>query len=142
MDVSKASGDIFSERWAGRGLAQGDINNDGKLDAVVTTNNGPAYILRNETETTNHWLTLKLVGSKSNRDGIGAAISLNSSSGTQYQTVTTGGSYCSASDVRPHFGLGGDKEVKDIEIRWPSGIVQHLRDVAVDQIVTVKEPAR
>jgi hypothetical protein len=142
VDVSKVSGDVFSERWAGRGLALGDINNDGKLDAVVTTNNGPAYILRNETETTNHWLTLKLVGSKSNRDGIGAAISLNSSSGTQYQTVTTGGSYCSASDVRPHFGLGDDKQVKDIEIRWPSGIVQHLRDVAVDQIVTVKESAR
>jgi len=142
VDVSKASGSVFSQRWAGRGLALGDLDNDGRLDAVITTNNGPAYILRNETETANHWLTLKLIGLKSNRDGIGAAISLNSSSGTQYQTVTTGGSYCSASDVRPHFGLGGDKKVKDLEIRWPSGVLQDLRDVAVDRIVTVKEPAR
>ncbi|MBV8807139.1 MAG: CRTAC1 family protein, partial [Acidobacteriaceae bacterium] len=142
VDVSKDSGIVFSERWAGRGLALGDIDNDGKLDAVITTNNGPAYALKNETETTNHWLMLKLVGSKSNRDGIGAAITMKTSAGTQYQTVTTSGSYCSASDVRAHFGLGADARVKNIEIRWPSGIVQHLSDVNADQILTVKEPVR
>ncbi len=142
MDVSKASGPVFSENWTGRGLALGDIDNDGKLDAVITTNNGPAYILHNETATTNHWLTLKLIGSKSNRDGIGATVTLKTATGIQYQTVTTGGSYCSASDVRPHFGLGAENLVPDIEIRWPSGIVQHLKNVAADRIVTVKEPAR
>ncbi len=139
VDVSKISGDVFQQKWAARGLALGDINNDGKEDVVITTTDGPAYILRNETETSNHWLTLRLIGSKSNRDGIGAAVILNTSSGTQYQTVTTGGSYCSASDVRPHFGLGRDTQVKDIEIRWPSGIVQHLSNIAADQILTVNE---
>ncbi|MGI9071692.1 MAG: CRTAC1 family protein [Bryobacteraceae bacterium] len=140
-DVSKASGEIFSQKWAARGLALGDIDNDGKQDVVVTTTNGPAYILRNETQTTNHWLTLKLVGSKSNRDGIGAAIKLTTRQGIQYQTVTTGGSYCSSSDVRPHFGLGTETHAKDIEIRWPSSIVQHLANVTADQIIIVKESA-
>jgi hypothetical protein len=141
VDVSKNSGAVFSEKWAGRGLALGDIDNDGKQDVVVTATNGPAYILRNETVSTNHWLTLKLVGCKSNRDGIGAAVKVTTSSGIQYATVTTGGSYCSASDIRPHFGLGSDTHVKDVEIRWPSGIVQHLANVSADQILTIKEPA-
>jgi len=141
VDVSKRSGAVFGEKWAGRGLALGDIDNDGKLDLVVTTNDGPAYVLRNDTATANHWLSLKLVGSKSNRDGIGAAITLTTSSGKQYITVTTGGSYCSASDVRAHFGLGTESKAKDIEIRWPSGIVQHLANVAGDRVVTVKEEA-
>lgn len=141
VNISKESGAVFGEKWAARGLALGDIDNDGKLDLVVTTNNGPAYVLRNQTVTKDHWLTLKLVGSKSNRDGIGAAITLKTSAGTQYVTVTTGGSYCSASDVRAHFGLGAETKARDIEIRWPSGIVQHLAYVAGDQTVTVKEPA-
>ena len=139
VDVSKASGEIFQQKWAARGLALGDIDNDGKQDVVITTTNGPAYILRNQTATNNHWLTLKLVGTKSNRDGIGATVRLVTASGIQYQTVTTGGSYCSASDVKPHFGLGTGSRVKDVEIRWPSGIIQYLTNVAADQILTVKE---
>lgn len=140
VDASKASGDVFAENWAGRGLALGDIDNDGKLDAVITTNNGPAYILHNQTPTTNHWLTLKLIGSRSNRDGIGASVTVKTLDGPQYQTVTTGGSYCSSSDVRPHFGLGSRTLVPEIEIRWPSGAIQHLKDVAADQLITVTEP--
>ncbi len=139
VDVSKESGPIFSDRWAGRGLAIGDINNDGRLDAVITTNNGPAYILRNETSTSNHWLTVKLIGSKSNRDGIGAVVKMMTPSGIQYQTVSTGGSYCSSSDVRTHFGLGAEMKIADIEVRWPSGIVQHVTNVDADQILTIKE---
>ncbi|MGH9440555.1 MAG: CRTAC1 family protein [Terriglobia bacterium] len=138
-NVSKASGAVFSERWAGRGLAIGDINNDGKMDAVITTNDGPAYLLRNETPSPNHWLTLKLVGRKTNRDGIGAAVTVKTSALTQYRTVTTGGSYCSSSDVRPHFGLG-DATKANVEIQWPSGIVQCLANLAADRIVSVKEP--
>ena len=140
-DVSKDAGPVFSQKWAARGLAVGDIDNDGKPDVVITTNNGPAYLLRNETKTNNHWLTLKLVGTKSNRDGIGASVKATTSAGMQYATVTTGGSYCSASDVRPHFGLGQNAQANDIEIRWPSGIVQHLSNVHADQVLTVTEPA-
>lgn len=141
VDVSKVSGAIFSQRWAGRGLAIGDIDNDGKMDAVITTNDGPAYLLRNETPTDNHWLTLNLIGCKSNRDGIGATVIVNTAALTQSRTVTTAGSYCSSSDVRQHFGLGPATHAS-IEIRWPSGIVQKLTGVTADQILTVKEPAK
>jgi len=139
QDVSANSGAIFTERWAGRGLAIGDINNDGRVDAVITTNGGEAHLLQNETVTANHWLLLKLVGHKSNRDGIGAVVSVMTSSGTQYATVTTAGSYLSSSDKRAHFGLGQDSVVKHIEIRWPSGVIQRIEDVKADQVLTVEE---
>jgi enediyne biosynthesis protein E4 len=83
VDVSAASGEVFHDAWAGRGLAAGDIWNDGRMDVVVTTNGGPAYVLRNQLQTPNHWLGIKLVGHKSNRDGIGAEIKLSTSTGTQ-----------------------------------------------------------
>jgi len=140
VDVSSESGNVFKERWVGRGLAVGDIDNDGRIDAVFTTNGGPAYVLRNETKTDNHWLTLSLVGHKSNRDGIGAVIKLTTAAGSQWVTVTTGGSYLSASDKRAHFGLGTAPVAQSIEIRWPSGIVQKLSNIHADQILTVNEP--
>jgi len=140
VDVSPESGPAFQLPWVGRGLAIGDIDNDGRIDAVVTTNDGGLHVLHNETATTNHWLTLKLVGHKSNRDGIGAEILLKTSAGIQLATVSTGGSYLSSSDKRVHFGLGTDPRVSTIEIRWPSGIQQTLHDVAADQILQVDEP--
>jgi hypothetical protein len=139
VDVSKESGEVFQHAWVGRGLAIGDIDNDGRVDAVVTTNDGAAYILRNETPTQNHWLTLKLVGHKSNRDGIGAEVKITTSKGSQLETVTTAGSYLSSSDKRVHFGLGSDAAAQTIEIRWPSGIVQTLRNVHSGQILQVDE---
>ncbi|MFY9802651.1 MAG: CRTAC1 family protein [Candidatus Acidiferrales bacterium] len=141
VDVSARSGDVFSEKWAGRGLATGDINNDGREDVVVTSNNGPAWVLLNETDTKNHWITLKLVGVKSNRDGIGARVKISTSAGDQYATVTTAGSYESSSDKRVHFGLGSAEQIVQIEIAWPSGIHQTLKDVKADQILTVTEPS-
>jgi hypothetical protein len=138
--VSAQSGDVFTHAWVARGLAVGDIDNDGRIDAVVTTNDGPAYVLRNETPTTNHWLTLNLVGHKSNRDAIGAEVKLTTSKGSQLATVSTAGSYLSSKDKRVHFGLGADTAAKSIEIRWPSGTVQILHDVRVDQIMRVDEP--
>ena len=140
-DVSKKAGGVFDQRWAARGLAVGDIDNDGRMDAVVTTTNGPAYVLRNETVTSNHWLEVKLVGHTSNRDGIGASIQVTLNSGVQSQTVTTGGSYLSASDVRAHFGLGAEKTVKQIEIRWPGGSIQKLQNVVGDRLLTILESA-
>jgi hypothetical protein len=141
IDVSRESGSLFHQPWLGRGMAVGDIDNDGRLDAVVTTNDGPVHILHNETPTSNHWLILTLVGHKSNRDAIGAEIKLATSKGSQFATVTTAGSYLSSSDKRVHFGLGPDASAKTIEIRWPSGILQTLKDVAAGQILQVDEPS-
>jgi hypothetical protein len=140
LDVSSQSGDVFAQKWAARGMAVGDIDNDGLVDVVVTENNGPARVLRNETRTHNHWLTLSLVGTKSNKDGIGARIKLTTDAGDQYATVTTSSSYQSSSDKRAHFGLGSAGSAK-VEVRWPSGIEQTLRNVRADQILTITEAA-
>jgi enediyne biosynthesis protein E4 len=140
VDVSAASGNVFHQQWAARGMAIGDINNDGKVDAVVTTNDGPAYVLLNETETRNHWITLRLVGVKSNRDAIGAEVRVLTSAGEQFATVTTTGSYESSSDKRLHFGLGSADTIREIEIRWPSGIRQVLTNQRADAILTITEP--
>ena len=139
-DVSALSGSIFHKPIAGHGLAVGDINNDGRLDVVMSTNDGPAYILRNDTPTHNHWILLNLVGHSSNRDGIGAVVKLATSHIMQVHTVTTGGSYLSSSDKRIHFGMGTDDIAKVIEIDWPSGIVQRLTDIRSNQILRVDEP--
>jgi hypothetical protein len=140
VDVSAASGSVFQQAWVGRGLATGDIDNDGRIDAVISTNDGPAHVLHNETVTDNHWLTLKLVGHKSNRDAIGAVVKVATPGGTQYATITTASSYLSSSDKRAHFGLGSSLTAQTIEIRWPSGIHQTLKDVSGDQILQVDEP--
>ena len=140
VDVSSVSGAVFTKRWVGRGMAIGDINNDGTLDAVVTENGGLAHILLNKTQTGNHWLGIRLVGHKSNRDGIGAVIKLTTSAGPQWETLTTSVGYLSSSDPRVHFGLGKDTTAQSIEIRWPSGILQTLKDVQADQYVMVDEP--
>ncbi|HEY1575705.1 MAG TPA: CRTAC1 family protein, partial [Terracidiphilus sp.] len=141
IDVSAESGNVFRQPWVARGMAIGDIDNDGRLDAVVTTNDGAVHILHNETSTHNHWILLKLVGHSSNRDAIGAEVTLVTSTGTQYATVSITGSYLSSSDKRVHFGLGGESIAQRIEIRWPSGIRQTLKDVSGDQILQIDEPA-
>jgi len=138
-DVSAAGGSVFREAWVGRGMAIGDIDNDGRLDAVVTTNDGPLYVLHNATSTTNHWLILKLVGHKSNRDAIGAEVRVVTGRITQVATVTTASSYLSSSDKRVHFGMGTETVAETIEIRWPSGIRQTLKNVRTDQILQVDE---
>ena len=140
VDVSEQAGEVFQKAWVGRGLAIGDIDNDGRLDAVVTTNDGALHILHNDTQNRNHWLTLELVGHKSNRDAIGAEVKVLAGK-AQWATVSTAGSYLSASDKRVHFGLGAEASAQTIEIRWPSGIRQTLRDVHGDQILQVQEPS-
>ena len=122
-------------------MAIGDIDNDGRQDAVVATNDGPLYILHNVTSTSNHWLILKLVGRRSNRDAIGAEVRVVTGRITQVATVTTTSSYLSSSDKRVHFGLGKEAVAETIEIRWPSGIRQTLKNVRADQILQVDEPS-
>jgi enediyne biosynthesis protein E4 len=140
VNVGPVSNEVFRARWVGRGLAIGDLDNDGRMDAVITENGGPAHILMNRTATSNHWIGFKLVGRESNRDGIGAVVRIDTSKGSQWDTVTTASSYLSSSDVRAHFGLGADTRAITVEIRWPSGIVQTLRDIPGGQYLTVEEP--
>jgi hypothetical protein len=120
---------------AGRGAAFGDLNNDGRMDVVMGTLNNTPLLLLNKTKNETHWLGLRLQGTKSNRDGLGAIVTVAG----QTQYTQTAGSYQSASDKRVHFGLGNQKTV-NIEIRWPSGIVQKLTNVMADQYLDVKEP--
>ena len=140
VDVSAVSGAVFKEAWAARGMAIGDIDNDGRIDAVVTTNDGPAYVLHNETSTKNHWITLRLIGHKSNRDAIGAVVTVTGPGGPQCAIVTTSSGYLSANDPRVHFGLGAATGNVKIDVRWPSGIVQTVNDVSPDRQVTIDEP--
>ena len=141
IDVSREAGSVFTQPWVARGMAVGDLDNDGRLDAVVTTNDGPVHVLHNEFTNSNHWLLLNLVGHLSNRDAIGAEVAITTGAGSQYATVSTSGSYLSASDKRVHFGLGKETVVQKIEIRWPSGIRQTIKDVRADRILQVDEPA-
>jgi enediyne biosynthesis protein E4 len=138
-DVSKESGEPFRPAMAARGLAFGDLDGDGFVDVAVNCLDGSAMILHN-LGNQNHWLMIDTEGTASNRDGIGAEIHLIGESGAhQYATVGTAGSYLSASDKRVHLGLGQDKLIRSIEIKWPSGIVQKFEHVKVDQILRVRE---
>jgi len=140
VDVSASAGEDFQVAAAHRGCAFGDLDNDGRIDVVVSRFDGPAEVFRNVSPGGNHWLLVKTVGTRSNRDGIGAQIRLESASGVQYNHVTTSVGYASSSSRRVHFGLGQDTVVTRLEIRWPSGVRQELRNVPADQILTVREP--
>jgi enediyne biosynthesis protein E4 len=126
---------------AHRGLAVGDLDNDGREDVVVSVWNGAAKVFHNTTKNGNHWLLLQLTGTKSNRMGLGARIRLTASDGAvQYNHATTSTGYASSSDPRVHFGLGLAASAREIEIRWPSGVRQVLRDVPADRVLEVREP--
>ena len=142
VDVSSTSGTVFNQVWASRGAAFGDLDNDGDIDIVVSNCNGPAYYIRNDGGNKNHWIGLDLRGIKSNRDGIGARITLTSESGkVQHNHVSTTASYLSANDRRVFFGLGEETKIKQIRIQWPSGIEQVISDLKPDQVVKAEERA-
>ena len=140
-NVTARMGAAFNRPIVARGAAYADYDHDGDLDILVTTNNGPAYLFRNDGGNRNNWICIRLVGRKSNRDGIGAVVRISSKSGRQWNTVHSGSSYCSQSDLPLTFGLGGDTEVQAIEIEWPSGEKQKLAGSAANQFVTVDETA-
>jgi hypothetical protein len=140
VDVSSESGPVFRRPIAARGVAFGDFNNDGFIDIAINCNAEPAVLLKN-TGNANNWLITNTVGTRSNRDGIGAELHLVASDGKQqYGYVSTASSYLSASDRRVYFGLGNAKFVKSLEIRWPSGTVQNMSDIKPNQILNVREP--
>ncbi|RKY88369.1 hypothetical protein DRQ11_03890, partial [candidate division KSB1 bacterium] len=140
-DVSLKSGSYFTKaEYIGRGAAFGDYDNDGDIDIFVINMNGPAILLRNDGGNRNHWLTIRTVGTKSNRDGIGARIQIVVGDLKQIAEVKTGAGYLSANDSRVHFGLGKHVKVDLLKIRWPSGTIQTLKNVKADQILTVTEP--
>lgn len=132
----------FAERQPGRhrGSASGDFNHDGKLDLVVTALSAPAEIWMNDSPSGNHWLELLLQGTRSNRDGIGARIRLEAGGQAQFIFVSTASGYASSSAGPVHFGLGSAKLVEKVEIRWPSGGTQVLKNIPADQILRIKEP--
>jgi hypothetical protein len=141
--VSAQAGPDFQKAAAHRGAAFGDVDNDGRMDAVVTVLNGRLKYFHNISKNSNHWILLKLIGKKSNRMGIGAQIRITGEDGTkQYNEVTTAVGYACSSDPRVHFGLGASKTIREIDIKWPSRIHQVLHNVAADRILTIEEPAQ
>jgi hypothetical protein len=142
-DVSGEMGSDFLRKGYQRGSAFCDLNNDGALDIVVTSLNERPRILLNIAGTGNHWLILSVVGHKSARDGIGAKVKLTTASGrVLYSHVAVSVGFMSSSDKRVHFGLGAETKINSLEIQWPSGIYQTLKNVAADQILTADEPQK
>ncbi len=141
VDVSGEMGKDFLHIGYQRGSAFGDLNNDGSLDIVVTSLNESPRILMNTADSGNHWLILSLVGHKSARDAIGAKVKLTTASGrVLYNHVAISVGFMSSSDKRVHFGLGPETRISSLEIRWPSGTVQTLKNVSADQFLKIDEP--
>ncbi|MEJ2006539.1 MAG: CRTAC1 family protein [Acidobacteriota bacterium] len=137
--VSKYLGQDFMHPIAGRGLAAADFDNDGDIDFAVVDRGDYPQLLRNDGGNANNWLTVHLIGTKSNRDGLGSTLKLTSEGVTQFMQAMGGTSYMSASDTRIHFGLGKRKSIESLEITWPSGQVDHLTKVPINQFISVKE---
>ena len=140
-DVSNSVGPDILKKIVGRGAAYADFDHDGDLDIVVTENGGPARLLRNDGGNKNHWLNVRLIGRQSNRSGLGAIVRVQSPSGKQWQTVHSGSSYCSQSELALTFGLKQDRTISKLTVEWPTGKVQQFENIPVDQFVTVDESA-
>jgi len=138
--IPAVEGTGLADVIAGRGMAVGDLFNDGKIDAVINVEDGHPVLLRNVNPDHNHWLELKLAGTgKSPRDAVGATVYVTANGMKQRGDVISGGSYMSSNDPRPHFGLGQSAKVDDIEVHWPSGKVEHFTAPGVDRILNLAE---
>jgi hypothetical protein len=138
-DASDRVGGPVTQPLAARGCAFGDYDNDGDVDILINPVNAIPELLRCDSRNQNNWITIKAMAVKSNRSGIGARVRCVTEDGSQIDEVRSGGSYYSQNDLRVHFGLGKRDKVKTIEVRWPSGQVDTLSDVAANQFITVKE---
>ena len=139
-NVTAAMGADFNRPIVARGAAYADYDHDGDLDVIISTNNGPAYLFRNDGGNKNNWLNVRLIGTKSNRSAIGAVVRIESASGKQWNMVRSGSSYCSQSDLALTFGLGHDGKVTELQIEWPSGAKQQMKDISVNQFLKIEEP--
>ena len=138
-DVSSVAGSGLDLRRSGRGVAFGDLENDGRLDVLINNQNDPSTLLHSDGENPNHWISIRTVGTKSNRDGIGARLTVVVGGRRQIQEVTSGGSYLSQNDLRVHFGLGSATKIELIEVRWPSGAVDKINNCTANLFLTVEE---
>ncbi len=139
-DVADKSGEFFHKKMVARGLALADFDNDGDLDAFFLNIDQPSILLRNDGGNRNNWIMLDLVGTKSNRDGLGAKITIRAGDLIQADEKKSGTSYLSQNDFRLHYGLGHRTKVDEVIIKWPSGITQRLKDPKINQILKVVEP--
>jgi hypothetical protein len=140
-DITERLGAPVTTPKAGRGAAFVDLDNDGDIDIVVNNVHDTPDLFRLTSDPSNHWVTIKLVGTTSNRSGIGARVRVRSAGGTQMDEVRGGGSYYAQNDLRVHFGLGKDTKIDVVEVRWPNGVEERWTDVPIDRIVTLKEGA-
>ena len=138
-DISASAGSSITTAASSRGLAVGDFWNDGRMSAVINNMNASPSLLVNQVKSANHWIGIHTVGTKSNRDGIGARIRVKAGSRTLVDEVRSGSSYISSSDMRVHFGLGKADKIEWVEIRWPSGLMERFSGLSADQILTLKE---
>ncbi len=138
-DATATAGSGLQVVRSSRGVAFGDYDNDGRIDAVVVNMDDTLTLLHNTTRNANHWLTVRTTGARSNRDGIGARVRLRAGGRDLVREVKTSGSFASSSDPRIHFGLGAAGRIESLEVKWPSGAKQTFTDVPVDQIVLVHE---
>src|SRR5216684_3490643 len=138
-DISANAGPGITAVSSARGLAVGDLWNDGCMSAVISNMNAPPMLLVNDVRNGNHWIAFRTIGSKSNRDGIGAKIAVKAGARTLVDEVRSGSSYISNNDMRVHFGLGAATKIDRVQVRWPSGLVERFENLAVDSIHTLRE---
>jgi len=139
QNVSQDLGPDFKRPVVARGAAFADFDHDGDPDLLMSTSGGPAVLLRNDGGNKNNWLNVKLVGTKSNRSGLDSVVRVESPSGKQSQTVHSGSSYCSQSDLALIFGLKQDRAVTKLVVEWPSGQLQEFKNVPVNRFITIDE---
>ena len=138
-DISASAGSAITTLASSRGLAVGDLFNDGRMSAVISNMNAAPSLIVNQIKNSNHWIAVHTIGTKSNRDGIGARVRLKAPSRVLVDEVRSGSSYDSNSDMRVHFGLGTATKIEWVEIRWPNGLLERFANLAVDEVHTVKE---